>query len=272
LGEEDTSGEQKSGAEKVSGERNLVTVVNSSDFLTLKGIECYDHKGKVMEQYDELLVAKDVERKAGGKNHISFTPYDSIVHFERQGNGLFLPSFALLCNVVLALYDLKDKDSDVREVLDQFNDYGSGYGRHNTNTLVDWKDNKIIHYPDDSDFPECGGKDNINSSRKRNECVFDKDGLDDLVLEAALKVSNYANYLKDLTGLKNPRRLVDVAKYFGETAMVWVPDNVGKADYVGGAWLGCGSNGFDLLTCDYLGSSYGAVRGVGAGGAKERVK
>ncbi|MBU1603864.1 MAG: hypothetical protein KJ583_00980, partial [Nanoarchaeota archaeon] len=118
-----------------------------------------------------------------------------------------------------------------------------------------------------SDFPECGGKDNINSSRKRNECVFDKDSFGDLVLEDALKVSNYANYLKDLTGLKNPRRLVDVAKYFGKPAKVWVPDNVEKADYTCGAWLGCGSDNFNLDT--YYGLNYiDAARGVGAGGAK----
>ncbi|MBU1603862.1 MAG: hypothetical protein KJ583_00970, partial [Nanoarchaeota archaeon] len=176
LGEDDVSGEQKSGAEKVSGGENLVTIINSNHFLTLKGIKCYDHNGKVMEQYDELIVAKDVERKAGGGDHVRFTPYDSIVHFEKQGSGLFLPSFALLSNIVVALYDQKDGGSDVKKVLDQFKDYGGGFGWHNSNTVVDWKGKKIVHYPDDSDFPECGGKDNINSSRKRNECVFDKDG------------------------------------------------------------------------------------------------
>ncbi|MBU1199016.1 MAG: hypothetical protein KJ685_04240, partial [Nanoarchaeota archaeon] len=175
------------------GSDPLVTIVNQNDFLILKGIECYDHNGKVMEQYDELIVAKDVVRHAMEKykgkdlnKHINFTPYNSIVHFEKQGNGLFLPSFALLCNVVLALYDQKDGGSDVRKVLDQFKDYGGGFGWHNANTVVDWKDKKIVHYPSDGDFPEYGGGEGINKGRQRREFGFDNKGFGDLVLEEAL--------------------------------------------------------------------------------------
>jgi len=276
-GDEDISGEQGSGVEKVSG-AGLVSVVNSNDFLTLKGVKCFDHNGKVMEQYDELIVSKDVVRHATDKyegkslnKDINFTPYKAIAHFENQKNGLFLPSFALLSNVMLALYDQRDSGSDVKKVLDQFRDYGSGYGWHISNTLVDWKDKKIIHYPDDSDFPECGGNEGINKGRQRREFGFDNKGFGDLVLEDALKKSGFRNYLIDLTGLKKPEVLCDVADYFGKPAMVWVPSNVEKADYSSGAWLGCSSNYFYLSAFIDLYSDI-AARGVGAGGAKKRVK
>ncbi len=235
------------------------TITSAADFLVLENIVCVGADKNIFERHDRLYVAKDVARN--GTTHIAFTPYQAASHFEMK--GLFLPSFALSCNIVAALYQNKGK-ADVKKVLEQYKDYGAGYGWQAQNTVINWKGRKIIHYPQDKDFPEDGGDDKINVAslgRARTTFSFVADDFEDMLLEEALKKREFAKYVSNLTGLKDPSVLVEIGKYFGKPAKVWVPDDPEDADYTASAWFGCFSNNFDLGGyCNLY--NYDAARGV----------
>jgi len=235
------------------------TVTSAADFLVLENIVCVGADKKIFERHDKLYVAKDVERN--GNAHIDFTPYEATTHFEKK--GLFLPSFALSCNLVAALYQNKGK-ADVKKVLEQYKDHGAGYGWQAQNTVIDWKRKKIIHYPQDKDFPEDGGDDKINAAsvgRARTTFSFVADDFEDMLLEEALQKREFSKYIRNLTGLKDPSILVEIGKYFGKPAKVWVADDPEDADYTAAAWFGCLSSNFNLSGNNNLNLN-GAARGV----------
>ena len=235
------------------------TVTSAADFLVLENIVCVGADKKIFERHDRLYVAKDVERN--GNAHVDFTPYEAVTHFEKK--GLFLPSFALTCNLVAALYQNKGK-ADVKKVLEQYKDHGAGYGWQAQNTVIDWKIKKIIHYPQDKDFPEDGGNDKINAASvgsSRTSFNFVADDFGDILLEEALQKREFSIYICNLTGLKDPSILVEIGKYFGKPAKVWVADDPENADYTAAAWFGCGSSYLSLGRYGSL-SSNSAARGV----------
>jgi len=237
-------------------------VVDAVDFLMLSDVECVDATGSVFEKYREILVAKDIIRNAD-KSQVNFTPYKGAKYFQDNplqsvdGNSLnmFLPSFALSCNIVARLYDQKS-DPEVNKVLMQYKDKGNGYGWHCQNTLVNWDTREVIHYPNDSDFPSHGGSDNINSGRTRTVIGFDTQQFSQSTLEEALRDSKYAGFVKNLTGLRDPSVLVDIGNYFGKPAKVWINIAGTRA-----AWLGCGDSDFNLDANYDLSNNY-AARGV----------
>jgi len=234
-------------------ENSVPRLENASGYLVLENLQCVGSDGKVFEKYDKILVAKDVVRNPDG-THSRFTPYRAIAHFE--GKGLFLPSFALSCNILRALYENRD-DPEVGKVLMQYKDYGSGWGWHAQNTVVDWGSRKIVHYPHDSDFPEHGGNDNINRTKTRIEKTFNPKKFKSSNLEEALTNPEYNQYLKNLTGLQQPEILVEIGKHFNKTARTWISNS----KEVRAAWLGCNYDDF------YVNANYGlydddAARGV----------
>lgn len=227
----------------------------------LRNIRCVGSDGNVFEQYAELRIQSDVVRQQNNA-HRSFTPYQAIVHFETQGNQ-FLPSMALSCNILVALFRAAVRRNDdgtyttldehAKQLLDQYKDYGSNYGWHAQNTVVDWEKPgivrnrrqhpKIIHYPRKEDFPKYGGDQEINAQRQRITKEFDREGFEHCTLEAACQKPTMLAYLQNFTGLQNPRELSEVATYFGRTAKVLISsENKTRA-----AWLGCSS------ISDYLG-------------------
>ncbi|MEK6905121.1 MAG: hypothetical protein AABX24_01845, partial [Nanoarchaeota archaeon] len=237
------------------------TITNAANFLVLENLVCVGADKKVFELHDRLYVAKDVERDAQ-KSNIDFTSYKAASHFEKK--DLFLPSFALTCNIVAALYKNRS-NADIKKVLDQYKDHGAGYGWHAQNTVIDWGKKRIIHYPHDKDFPEAGGVDKINiSASGRSRTVFSfvtNDDFGDVLLEEALKNQQFSKYIRNLTGLRDPPVLVEIGKYFGQPANVWVADDPKEEDYTAAAWFGCNSNSFNLDTYNDLNSS-DAARGV----------
>ena len=238
------------------------TVTSIDDFIVLKDIRCVGADGNVFEQYDELHIAKDVVRQADG-THQSFTPYQAIVYFEQK--GLFLPSMALSCNIVAALFqaavekkgtEYAVKDAELKKVLDQYKDHGAGYGWQAQNTLIDWNRRKILHYPRDADFPQDGGRNNINLSRSSIGLSIPM-GIGEMHLVDALKNAEATKYVRNLTGLKDPAVLVQVGEYFRETARILTSFGLETR----AARLGCNGVGFCLNASNFLYST-GAVRGV----------
>ena len=195
----------------------------------LRNVRCVGSDGRVFEQYAELSVQSDVVREQDGA-HRSFTPYEAITYFENQQQ--FLPSMALSCNILVALFRAavhKEKDGtyttlDVhaKQILDQYRDYGPGCGLHAQNTVVDWEGKEIIHYPHDDDFPDNGGTARINQGRQRTPKSFNKEGFKTCTLEQVCHNNNMFAFLKDFICLENPAELVNVTRYFGKTALIWV--------------------------------------------------
>jgi hypothetical protein len=259
----------------------------ANDFITLEKVACIGSDGKPFEIYDKIDIATDVERQAD-KKHVSFTPYQAITHLESRGNGLFLPSFALSCNILTALFGKavkKEKneeyttlDAGLKRVLDQYLNHGAGYGWHAQNTVVNWKTREIIHYPQDADFPNNGGTSNVNSRGASLRKRFNPTGFGDMTLEKALKEPEFKKYMIDLTGLATPEQLIEIGKYYTKVAgsdkkaFVWVPNKPSQANYTAAAWLGCGNVSFYLFTCFDLGY-VSAARGVSlaaGGGARQK--
>ena len=250
------------------------TATSLADYIKLENISCVDADGTVFEKYDTLYVRKDNERNAD-KSQKSFTPYQGAVYFEQQ--GVFLPSFALSCAILAQLYQHKS-DPDINTILMQYKDKRNQTGWHVQNTIINYKDGKVIHYPHDGDFPNSGGTNNINqASSARRENAFVKSqsqarrlrgsatvSLGNCTLEEGLKNSVVSRFVKQLTGLENPAMLVEIGKYFQKPAYIWFPQNVQQCEETRAAWLGCNVDGFDLDADDYLGNTY-AARGVRLG-------
>ena len=199
-------------------------VSNTKDYVVLENIVCRVANGKPFEQYPELFIKKDIERGDGGKQ-INHTSYDWITYFEDK--GLFLPSFALSCNILAALYN-KRNDPAINKVLMQYKDKGDGYGWHAQNTIIDWGANRIVHYPTKN---ANGG--NINAGRTTKELSFRKRDFGNTSLQEALEKEDFKEYVQNLTGLTKPEILVDIGEYFGKPAKVWVS----SSDEKRAAWL-----------------------------------
>ena len=257
---EDTARREKEGqrfSEEAGPEDKPISGVSSiDDFLVIPGIECVGADGRVFEKHNEIYVAKDVERD--GKSHVSFTSYKAILHFEKK--NMFLPSYALSCNVLAYLFANKDNE-DCNKVLMHYKDHGVGYGWHAQNTIIDWKNKKIRHYPLDSNFPNDGGSDDVNQSRQRNDFRFNVEGFGDMALEDALGKIEFKNFIINLTGLKSPEVLVEIGKYFDKPARIWVPNNPSDAKYTSASWLGCCGNYFNVGAYCNLDNNF-AARGV----------
>ena len=233
-------------------------VATAQDYITLRDITCVDADGNVSEQYPVLYVKKDVERN--GTSHITFTPYKAATDFEKQ--GLFLPSMALTCHVLAALYPDR-ADADVKRFLLQYKDHGAGHGYHAQNTIINYSTQEIIHYPSAADFNQTIA---VNAGQ-RKAVNFAKATLKDCSLEDALKDAAHTKYVKQLTGLANPATLVEIGEYFGQPAKVWFPTDPVKAEdctETRAAWFGCGSGYLSLSGSGSLNVS-DAARGVRRG-------
>ncbi len=234
-----------------------VTVTTLDDFLVLQNLFCVDADGTIFEQYPELRVQKDIFRDQNRKQ-VNHTPYDWAVHCEQ--NGLFLPSFALTCNIVAALYKNRN-NVDANALLEQYKNHGAVHGYQAQNTIVNYATEEVIHYPSAVDFNQTTA---VNATFQRKTGRFAKATLQDSLLEDALKDAAHTRYVKQLTGLADPVDLVEIGKYFGKPAKVWFPWS-GQAGATftekRAAWFGCYSSYLNLYGYIYL-NSYDAGRGV----------
>ena len=237
-------------------ERKPVVVEDSGrEYITLENICCVDADGNEFERHGSIYVPKSIEKNADN-SQINNTPYNWIVYFDNK--GMCLPSFALSCNILNALWKNKD-NPECMQVLKQYKDKGDGYGCHAQNTLVNWGNGQVIHYPSDADFTSNGGNSNVNAG-KRKAFSFDRKKLKDCKLQDALRIPEMARFMKQFTGLRNPEVLVEIGEFFEKPAYVWTS----SSNETRAAWLGCDNNGFDLIADDIL-LNYDAARGVRRG-------
>ena len=231
-------------------------IISDGEYITLENMACVDADGNVFESYERLDVARDIFRS--GNAQVSRTPYTHAVHCKEM--GLFLPSFALTCNIVARLYEERN-DPEIERVLQQYKDKGNGFGWHAQNTIIDFGSSKVIHYPSASDF---SGVTAVNASQSRVVLPFVKDSLEDALLKDALRDASSRRFLQQLTGLHEPEILIEIGKYFGKPAKVWFPWN-GKArksfKETRAVWFGCDNTSFFLVMYDDL-IDASAARGV----------
>ncbi len=247
-------------------------IIPLGDYITLTDIVCKDADGKPFEQYAQLQFAKDVSQNQDG-THVSKTIYDWIVNYEAQKS--FLPSFALLCNIAVKLYDaaltentdgtFAVKDDELAQVLARFNKYAKvNHGWHACNTLVEYQTGQIIHYPHKEDFTSSGGDKDINLAQDRKVFRFNRKNLgDSALLETVLaEKGERLIFAKNLSGLEEMglQKLCKIGKYFGCPAKLWCTPN---KDETRGCWLG-GSDiyGGFLLYADVYLVNTNASRGV----------
>ena len=221
------------------------------DYLVLENLQCFDAEGRITESYPQVFVRKSVE-KEGGKILVR-TPSDCVAYCSEH--GLILPSFALTFAIVQRLFESKS-DPACLEVLMQYKNKGDGNGWHTTNTIVNWKNRRIIHYP-----RELG-----HSTLSQVEHSFEVKDFGNFKLSQALKNNQFRNYLINLTGLRTPESLLELGNLFKKSVMAWVPNNPKEANYTSGAWFGCNVNYLYLDCFDVLTDNDG-FRGVRFGAA-----
>jgi hypothetical protein len=210
-------------------------VITLDHYLRLENISCTDADGNVFEQYPVIYVRKDIYRN--DQNHILFfTPYQAAKNAAAKGD--FHPSFALSCNILAALYAQRKKP-EIDAVLKQYLNKGNGNGYHGQNTIIDFGAKKVIHYPTAQDF---GQKETVNAGRARTALSFLKARLENELLETALGKADQQRYIKQLTGLREPKVLIEIGEYFGQPAKLWFPwsgqDGAGYTEKRA-SWLGC---------------------------------
>jgi len=184
---------------------------SSKHFITLENVSCVDADGNVFESYDTLHVAKDVflaEGKCNGeyfdRTKKYFNPYDAIVYAESQGK--FVPSFPLMCNILLAL----KKDSQWQGGMDCRVIGELWEQRCFVNTVVDFATQRIVNYPPSRDF---GQKKDLNAHRFQAVLPFRKVRLRSAELEQALWDVDHVHFVRQLTGVSDPYALLDYLQW-----------------------------------------------------------
>ena len=231
---------------------NVPTSTTIDDYIMLENITCTGAGGNIFEKYDKIYVKKDIEKDAEG-NELDFTSYDAVVHLEEK--RLLLPSFALTCNILKELYQNRS-NPDIKKVLQQCVEQW-----HAQKTIIDFNTEQIIHYPTTQDYDETLKA--VNAGRTKTTLNFKKATLQDELLESALQKTAEKRYVQQLTGLQNPRILVEIGKYFGEPTKLWFPWSGQNGECFTGkrvAWLGCGSYFYLYANGNFYGTY--AARGV----------
>lgn len=212
-------------------------------FIELYDLTCVDASGGEFERYGTLYLATDIFRD-GRVNPDIRTHYDHVVSCEQK--RWFLPSFALSCAILEALYANRT-DPTFNHVLQQYKDWG-----HAQNTIINYTTEEVIHYPRAADFNQVG---TVNAPRFTIQRGFVKTGLEDNLLKDALRDAAYERLVRQLTGRPDPSVLIELGEYFDKPARLTFPWFSGSdpTDEVLPTSLGAQGDHFDLCCGDLLG-------------------
>jgi len=183
---------------------------SDKDFLLLENIECVDAIGNVIEQHDRLYVAKDVVMNELMDDVMCPTLLrdreDALDYCKRK--GMHLPSLALLCNILVKLYEravekqedgsYKTLDEEAKRILDFYE-----RGATLTGSRLTKEPDKIVHnIPDESNIP--GAPYWLDYSETRPSITTSEINTNQALLRN----------LQNLTGLQDPTKLDEIASYF----------------------------------------------------------
>lgn len=230
----------------------------SEQYILINNIRCTDANNCIIEQYDELLIAKEFTFP---KNSIKATTdtYNAIKMMEKK--GMFLPSLALTCNILAALYENRNNEAADKLLKGYFN-RKDGYEFVAQNTVVDWEKNKVIHYPRDNYFLNGYGGKNVNLNREETVRALNPKGFQNLDLEEAVYAGPFfEDYIKNFSGLQNPGILTEISRYYESRLSLWVNGMAKNDGYIGTTWMDRGTESLDINLFNYL-SVRGIARGV----------
>lgn len=230
----------------------------SKQYLLIKNIRCTDADNRIIEQYDELLVAKEFTFPKSSIKGTTNT-YDAIKTMEKK--GMFLPSLALTCNILAALYENRNNEAADKLLKEYFN-RKDDYEFVAQNTVVDWEKNKVIHYPRDDYFLNGYGGKNVNLNREETVRALNPKGFQNLDLEEAVCISPFfEDYIKNSTGLQNPGILTWISRYYESRLSLWVNSMAKNDGSIGTTWIDHGTESLNINLFNYL-SVGGIARGV----------
>jgi len=213
-------------------------IPQTENWIELNDIECRwgSYSSERFEKYDTLYVAKDVMREKESREIYKANTSDAN-KILNMSSPTFLPSFALTCNILVRLYELKEHRS-AWEILKQYDQietkHGKDYGIHAQNTVVDFKNTKIIHYPHATD-----------DGHKPVEFDFSYWPMKDQTLDEIL-ASHHGSvnmFVRMLTGLREPAQLIPISHYLRKRAKLDFPSDrkkikSGKSDCRIGSIMG----------------------------------
>lgn len=249
--------------EMLNPKNPLIKPIEDQGYISLNNISCTDANGNLIEIYDKIFIKTYLATK-------DFTIYGAASFFERQKGDIFLPSCALTCNILARLYELRHYE-EMNHLLLQYKDHGLNDGWHVQNTIVNWKEHRITHYPLISKIHKSTKICFVNNIRKTTIIDISIAKFDDGPLEVLLRRNNYRfeEFIKNLAGLEDPEILVSIGEYFNKPTRIWFPKNPLKEEQQSAAWIGCRHDNFDIFLYSNANFS-GPARGVSTNPIKKK--
>jgi len=233
-------------------------------FVPFNDIRCVGADGKVFEEYKKIRVAP-IYFHFGDKNTpTTLTPAGA--NKMCKDKKMFLPSFALSCNILERL--LKHKATPgFGLVLNQYRKrLIQNQSTYHQNTVVNYQKGEIIHYPGPIMFGTLDSR-NLYQPFEKIKFDFDPTNFRNFSLdESPPMTSEELKFLKNLTGLEDPlKTLKELEDYFEIDVRCWFQDS--HVDRWNATLLGhttdSGSmSAFGLHTGWGLENDYGLTRGV----------
>jgi hypothetical protein len=219
--------------ESAKKENTKSKIITSGDYLVLTDIKCQDSKGDVFEEYKVIKLARNLSNTVGFIHETTYL--DAVKSLQKKSDGEFLPSAALTCNILMALFEEKD-NPDVNAVLKKYKKYNAIHGWVHQNTVINRNQKMIIHYPKRDDIGNWILRYTYNDSYEYNKQLktiylpyqsdevniknqagetFRSEEIRDISITDAVLIPHYLEFLQNLTGLKDPKSLKNISDYLG---------------------------------------------------------
>ena len=210
-----------------------------SDDPLILDIKCLDADGRIFDRLKSATLMNQPSRTAAGllnettlNNHIKMY----------QDAGRELMSLPAMLNALMAIFGsaairqgdgrFVTLDAKLRDFLRGYMAQGGDSTWYATNTLVNYDAETVIHHPSDRDFLSKGVQSqNVNANRQRAELGFinatlHSDYLKDSLLKDTIVTSRIYRFLRQVTGLKWPERLLDLGSYLGKEVWLSFPRDI----------------------------------------------
>jgi len=230
----------------------------------------YDHPMVVIEpdeEYQDLIIDKQ-PAKSPQNDLLLVEPYTAIIEMERR--GMFLPSLPLTCYILRAVADMNREKIDSQRInfLSQYGKMGvKESAMYVQNTIVDFQNGIVSHYPLTSDFVQKGPVG--NTKRESYQRSFHREGLKSGRIKD-LVADETRIFIDALTGLNDIMFLSAMGDYFGKPASLVLPENPGDSKYA--LFFGGGKQNFVIdasIPFDEKGSTRGIAYARGVAEKKE---
>jgi len=211
----------RSQGQNISLEKETVSLFDANKQVVLENVSCIDAKMQIIEKYKRVSFEKEIIAVKNSANENL-----SNVNTSLQKKNAFIPSIALTCNLLAALYEYRENPFSRQMILEYIRPKEQGVW-FKTSSTVNWKEQKMKYYDSreskffESKNVEC--KNSISDSKNafQNISLY-RSG--EVLLETLLKENE--SFVKNLTGLRNPEILCKLAKNYKKEMKIWLPEKV----------------------------------------------